>query len=291
MILTYADHSINATPVNGGRRNPAYLPTLKTSCFTMVELLVVISVLLVLAALLLPALGRAKNTVIATHCASNMRQLYSGSVIYASDNDGRLPPHHANAASSKGFNELGSPTDLWYLYSWGEPYGYDPDAWNLGYMNLGLLYQAGLVTEPDLFYCPGMDFSPLQRRYYDPWPNPTAAKGRIRGSYYYNPQVTVTGGDGGMGTQKYTSTLKDTPPESVMLMDIIYLDVLNHPTWIPDINSHWSLFSWNITRADGSTQRVSPPDNEMMDLGSTWHTGSDQSWYSFLDAVELLQKP
>jgi len=56
--------------------------------FTLVELLVVIAIL---ASLLLPALGRARETARATVCASNLRQAGVALHLYASDHDGKLP--------------------------------------------------------------------------------------------------------------------------------------------------------------------------------------------------------
>lgn len=60
--------------------------------FTLVELLVVIAIVGVLAALLLPALGRAKESGKRVACANNLRQLAIAASMYASDNDGLYPP-------------------------------------------------------------------------------------------------------------------------------------------------------------------------------------------------------
>lgn len=59
--------------------------------FTLVELVVTLAVVGVLAALLLPAIGRAKTRAKEALCTSNLRQVYSGLHLYLADNRGRFP--------------------------------------------------------------------------------------------------------------------------------------------------------------------------------------------------------
>lgn len=63
---------------------------LKNRAFTLVELLVVIAILGILAAILLPALSRAKSAAHKAVCINNQRQIGIARQLYANDNDGVL---------------------------------------------------------------------------------------------------------------------------------------------------------------------------------------------------------
>lgn len=63
----------------------------RQNAFTLVELLVVIAVIGILAALLLPALGRAKEQGKSTACISNLRQIGIAIQLYVQENNNRLP--------------------------------------------------------------------------------------------------------------------------------------------------------------------------------------------------------
>jgi prepilin-type N-terminal cleavage/methylation domain-containing protein/prepilin-type processing-associated H-X9-DG protein len=68
--------------------------TLRSSAslgFTLLELLVVMAVIAILAALLLPVLSSARRKAQSTQCLNNLRQISQGTFLYCEDNEDRLP--------------------------------------------------------------------------------------------------------------------------------------------------------------------------------------------------------
>lgn len=78
--------------------------------FTLIELLVVIAIIAILAAILLPALGSARERGFASNCANNVKQFVTYQLQYAEDYDGSIPFDAKNASypwlALKDYNDL-----------------------------------------------------------------------------------------------------------------------------------------------------------------------------------------
>jgi prepilin-type N-terminal cleavage/methylation domain-containing protein/prepilin-type processing-associated H-X9-DG protein len=100
---------INLSPaLPGGRAEAA---------FTLVELLIVIAIIAILAALLLPALSRAHENARQTKCASNLRQIALGVFLYADEHEDTFPaqpgdglPVRAAGGDGRNYYDLLMPT-------------------------------------------------------------------------------------------------------------------------------------------------------------------------------------
>ena len=138
--------------MNRGRKN----------AFTLIELLVVVAIIAILAALLLPALGRAKEAGKRAVCQSNLRQLGLIMVTYAGDRSDAI-----------------LPSDPWDPTFADYPEGPYRRPW------LGLLYSKNYLTSLDVMFCPssrvrGQADPATPYTFYHP-------KKLIYASYGYNP--------------------------------------------------------------------------------------------------------
>ena len=85
--------------------------------FTLIELLVVIASIAVLASLLLPALGRAKDRARQVQCLSEMRQWHLAFMMYVDENEGWIPREGYEATGDVVWNswaQVRAVEDVWY---------------------------------------------------------------------------------------------------------------------------------------------------------------------------------
>jgi len=125
--------------------------------FTLIELLVVIAIIAILAAILLPALAKAKQSAQGVMCMNNNKQLVLGWHMYAGDNRDLLA---INSDQGTSFNGIGSWVST--KIDWTP----NPQNTNVQLMLSQSLLAPQVGNAGKIFYCPSttLFLSPLQRQ-------------------------------------------------------------------------------------------------------------------------------
>lgn len=141
-------------------KKPVNSPQVKANpdAFTLIELLTVIAIIGILAAILIPVVGKVREQARQAACASNLRQIGVGVHLYSADNDDWLPPVSRSASAFTTY-------------------------WMTNGRNLGLLYEGGYVDDEQVFFCPTRDVDPLEALGYHS-PGNIASDGRRERSSY-----------------------------------------------------------------------------------------------------------
>jgi len=162
--------------------------------FTLIELLVVIAIIAILAAMLLPALARAKAKGQQGACMNNLRQLGLGMMMYIGDNNDT----YAGAASG---NSYGFHKEDWIYWrvngTWGQDVPTLPDGTPATLNKSPLIQSLGSGNSTNIFRCPSDQYDG-DRITYD-----MSADGPYFYSYEFNSYDlagTTTGSNPGLLT-------------------------------------------------------------------------------------------
>jgi prepilin-type processing-associated H-X9-DG protein/prepilin-type N-terminal cleavage/methylation domain-containing protein len=244
---------VGSTPLEGrAKRKHPHKSGLLLTGFTLIELLVAISIIALLMGILMPMLGRARESARSTICMGNVRRISMAGYIYALEGDGDFPPYRmrkVKPTDPDGYvNGYGRKNPRW---QWFFDHGIGPvinPAPHLESINSKGYFDDSdtLIMTNDYFMCPSFNHPGFDKR--------DIRNGSYGYNYQYlgNPRLTADGGH----FQNFPVYIVNIqrPSETVIIADSRGGRGQTGPPDIPHGLHSYTLDPPKIARSKGATE-------------------------------------
>jgi type II secretory pathway pseudopilin PulG len=218
---------------------PAANPRLYARAFTLIDVLVSISVISILIGLLIPTLGKVNETARRVVCQSNVRQIGLGLIMYADDHRGLMPsPRFVPQASRSRTSGEYAPQRTVTLRAIDDDAPADRPSWD----GLGRLFELDYIPAPKVFYCPSHWGENPYPRYSYQW---STQGGEIICNYHFRGEGPTHPGTGAAPFGSTTNALYlIDPAQSSLIADGMEVRTdYNHRVGVnffrADLTVHW----------------------------------------------------
>ena len=209
--------------------------------FTLVDVLVTISVIAVLIGLLIPGMAGVTESARRVACQSNVRQIGLAVVMYTNDYQGQLPrSRYVEQRTSGAPRGTGNAEKMVMVRL---PFTeVDPSDRAAAWDGLGLLFHADYVNASKIFYCPSHRGETRHSSYARAW---AGAEGEIVSNFHYRGQGPTTRLDPATGLRATTTVLWNIDPsQSSLIADSMRSQRdYNHASGVnffrADLSVHW----------------------------------------------------